>query len=115
MDLLLSAMSPGRRHASATWGWLWRGPGPTRSPPAQASCRLSAGPIVGVTPGSPAAESGLIVGDILVEFDGEPIDSADSLLELLAGDRVGREVSMRILRGGESGIVAIRVAERPRP
>ena len=47
--------------------------------------------IVGVTPESPAAAAGLMVGDILLTFDGQPIRSAEDLLDLLVGDRVGRD------------------------
>ena len=56
--------------------------------------------IVGVTPESPAAAAGLMVGDILLTFDGQPIRSAEDLLDLLVGDRVGRTLSASVLRGG---------------
>ena len=42
---------------------------------------------------SPAARAGVLVGDIIVAFDGQPIESPEDLLDLLAGDRVGRAVS----------------------
>ena len=56
--------------------------------------------IVGVTPESPAAAAGLMLGDILLTFDGQPIRSAEDLLDLLVGDRVGRTLSASVLRGG---------------
>ena len=56
--------------------------------------------IVGVTPGSPADAAGVLVGDILLQFDGHAIQSAEDLLDLLVGDRVGRTVSATLLRGG---------------
>ena len=56
--------------------------------------------IVGVTPESPAAAAGLMLGDILLTFDGQPIRSAEDLLDLLVGDRVGRALSASVLRGG---------------
>jgi S1-C subfamily serine protease len=68
--------------------------------------------IVGVTPGSPADTAGLMVGDVLLDFDGSPTESPDHLLDLLTGDRVGRTVSARTLRGGTVREVSIRVAER---
>ena len=46
--------------------------------------------VVGVTAASPAAAAGVLVGDVLVDFDGHPIESPDDLLDLLVGDRVGR-------------------------
>jgi S1-C subfamily serine protease len=70
--------------------------------------------IVGVTPGSPAEAAGLIVGDLLLEFDGRPTESADDLLDQLTGARVGRSVPARTLRGGAVRDVQITVAERSR-
>ncbi len=69
--------------------------------------------VVGVTGGSPAANAGVIVGDVLVAFDGHPIESPEDLLDLLTGDRVGRAVTLRILRGGASTDVTVTVGERP--
>jgi S1-C subfamily serine protease len=70
--------------------------------------------IMGITPGSPADAAGLIVGDVLVDFDGAPTESADHLLDLLTGPRVGQTVTARTLRGGVARDVSIAVAERPR-
>ena len=69
--------------------------------------------VVGVTTGSPAAQAGLLVGDIILDFDGQPVESPEDLLDLLLGDRVGRQVPLRILRGGRSIDAAVAVGERP--
>ena len=69
--------------------------------------------VVGVTPGSPAAAAGMLVGDVLLEFDGQPVESPEDLLDLLVGDRVGREVSLRALRGGAATELKVTVGERP--
>ncbi|HEV3140431.1 MAG TPA: S1C family serine protease [Vicinamibacterales bacterium] len=69
--------------------------------------------VVGVTAGSPAATAGVLVGDVLAEFDGHAIESPEDLLDLLMGDRVGRPVAVRILRGGESKTLTVAVGERP--
>jgi len=68
--------------------------------------------IVGVSPDSPAEEAGILVGDILVEFDGHRLESPEDLLDLLLGDRVGRQVPLRVLRGGASQTLAVTVGER---
>jgi len=68
--------------------------------------------VVGVEDGSPAGRGGLIVGDILATLDGQPIEDTDDLLVLLAGDRVGRTVSVKLVRGGELTEVEITVGER---
>jgi serine protease Do len=70
--------------------------------------------VIGVTPGSPADAAGLIVGDVLLEFDGRPTESPDDLLDQLTGARVGQSVPARTLRGGGARDVHITVAERTR-
>jgi S1-C subfamily serine protease len=69
--------------------------------------------VVGVTNGSPAAAAGVLVGDVLVDFDGHAIESPEDLLDLLVGDRVGREVRIRVMRGGAAFELAVTVGERP--
>jgi serine protease DegQ len=68
--------------------------------------------VVGVEDGSPAGRGGLIVGDILAALDGQPVEDTDDLLVLLAGDRVGRTVPVKLVRGGELTEVEITVGER---
>jgi serine protease DegQ len=68
--------------------------------------------VVGVEDGSPAGRGGLIVGDILATLDGQPVEDTDDLLVLLAGDRVGRPVPVRLVRGGELAEMEITVGER---
>ena len=69
--------------------------------------------VVGVTADSPAERAGVLVGDILLDFDGRPVESPEDLLGLLVGDRVGRTVTMKALRGGAEHEIAITVGERP--
>jgi S1-C subfamily serine protease len=68
--------------------------------------------VVGVTGGSPAAAAGILVGDLLLEFDGQAVTSPEDLLDLLAGDRVGRQVTLRIRRGSAVTSVPLTVGER---
>jgi S1-C subfamily serine protease len=68
--------------------------------------------VVGVEEGSPADRDGLIVGDILATLDGHPVEDTDDLLALLAGERVGRAVPVKLVRGGELAGVEITIGER---
>jgi serine protease DegQ len=63
---------------------------------------------------SPAEAAGLLVGDIIVAFDGRVVEDPELLLTLLRGDRVGRAVPLTILRGGELRDLTVTVGERPR-
>jgi S1-C subfamily serine protease len=69
--------------------------------------------VVGVTSGSPAAGAGVLVGDVILDFDGHSVESPEDLLELLVGHSVGRDVTLRIVRGGATRDLTIRVGERP--
>jgi S1-C subfamily serine protease len=70
--------------------------------------------VVGITAGGPAEAAGLIVGDILLDFAGAPVQSADDLLDGLTSDRVGQKVSLKTLHGGVIRDLDIVVANRPR-
>jgi S1-C subfamily serine protease len=68
--------------------------------------------VVGVTPDSPADAAGVLVGDVLLRFDGHAIHAAEDLLDLLAGDRVGRAVPATLLRGGVPLDITLTVGTR---
>jgi serine protease DegQ len=68
--------------------------------------------VVGVEEGSPAGRGGLIIGDILATLDGQPVEDTEDLLVLLTGERVGREVSVEVIRGGELQTLQVTVGER---
>jgi len=68
--------------------------------------------ITGVTSGSPAESAGLLVGDVLTAFAGEPIDDPETLLTLLRGDRIGKPVTLTLVRGTERKGIDVTVGER---
>jgi len=79
-----------------------------RSPESGAEALL----IVSVKDGSPAAAAGLLVGDLLLSLDGVTLSSPEDLLDLLVGDRVGRPLTLRVLRGGSTVDVTVTAGER---
>ncbi len=102
-------------HGGLRRGYLGIAGQPVRLPENQRAVpdREGALLVVGVTSGSPAASAGILVGDIVIALDGHPVESPEDLFDLLHGDRVGRSVPLRILRGGQTLDVAIVVGERP--
>ena len=62
---------------------------------------------------SPAETAGLLVGDVLVSFDGEPIEHAEDLVTRLRGNRIGKAVPITVLRGAAPVDVSVTVGERP--
>jgi putative serine protease PepD len=53
-----------------------------------------------VTPGGPAEAAGLEAGDVIVEFDGQPVADATSLIVDIRSMQPGDEVSISVQRGG---------------
>lgn len=68
--------------------------------------------VVRVEPDSPAARGGLLLGDVLTAFDGQPLTDTDELQALLAGERVGKTVPVQVLRGGALVTVNVTVGQR---
>jgi serine protease Do len=69
--------------------------------------------VMGVTPEGPADAAGVLIGDVILTLDRQPVGSTDELLNLLASDRVGHAVPVQILRGGEVREVTVTIGERP--
>ena len=69
--------------------------------------------IVDVTTGGPADSGGILIGDIILDVDQQPVGSVDDLLGLLTSDRVSRNVPVRALRGGMVANLTVTIGERP--
>ncbi len=67
-----------------------------------------------VTPGSPAAQAGLRGGDILVEFDGAPVQNLHDFTYALRAKKPGDEVTVKVLRGTETVTAKVTLGERRR-
>ena len=53
-----------------------------------------------IEPDSPAAKAGLLPGDVVIKLDGVDINGVDDLIRALDRDRIGRTLSMDVLRMG---------------
>jgi S1-C subfamily serine protease len=53
-----------------------------------------------VTKEGPAAQAGLLAGDVILSVDGVAIEGADDLIRLLSAERIGRPTTVAILRAG---------------
>lgn len=68
--------------------------------------------LVSVEKGSPAEKGGLMVGDILTGFAGQPISESEELFARLAGEVVGQPVKVEVLRGGHLQEDTVTIGER---
>ena len=63
--------------------------------------------IIAVEPNSPARRAGLREGEIIVGYDAQPVDSVDTLHQLLTEQRIGVSSTLTLLRGTEQRYVDI--------
>jgi len=68
--------------------------------------------IAAVEAGGAADGAGLLVGDVLLSIEGEPLDGAETLLQALA--RAGDTVPLRVMRGGKIMVMNVSLAESGR-
>lgn len=62
---------------------------------------------------SPAAKAGLQSGDVIVEFEGQPVKSPKQLTEMVADSPVGKTVALKYVRDGHIGTANVTLGERP--
>jgi hypothetical protein len=65
-----------------------------------------------VRPGSPAAKAGLKGGDVLIEFDGKPIQNLYDFTYALRAKKPGQEVLVKVLRGDQTIEAKVLLTER---
>jgi putative serine protease PepD len=66
------------------------------------SASSGAGVLLGeVKPGSPADDAGLQTGDVILEFGGVPVNSADELLKAVRTQRPEEPVAVTYVRQGQ--------------
>jgi len=71
--------------------------------------------IAGVIPRSPAAQSGLKAGDILLAINGNPVINSATMLNLIAVLEPRKNAELTIVRAGEEMDINILIGKRPTP
>jgi S1-C subfamily serine protease len=101
-------------HGRMRHGYLGIGAQPARLTPALAEqFKQETGLLlVSVEPDSPADRGGLLLGDVIIAVDGVMVRTLEELLALLSGNRVGSEVPMLVVRGGQSQELLVTIGER---
>lgn len=70
--------------------------------------------VVNVESEGPADNAGVLLGDVLVKFDGMTVsDTGDVMALLNSSDRVGKTVPVQLVRGGVLVEIEIAIGERP--
>ena len=69
--------------------------------------------IMHVESGSPADKGGVLLGDILVNLDGEAFEAAEDLQDVLLRRGVNQNVQAVLIRGGQKVELPLTIGERP--
>ena len=78
------------------------------------------GALVTDVPDGPAADAGILAGDVILSFDGVDVDDTRGLVSQVANAAVGKEVRVLVFRDGETETLRVTLgrreeAERPIP
>jgi serine protease Do len=67
-----------------------------------------------VSPDSPAAAAGIEPSDVILKFDGQPIENMRSLPRAVAATAIGKAVPVELLRKGQTVDVTVTVGRLPK-
>jgi serine protease Do len=66
-----------------------------------------------VEPGSPAEKGGLQVSDVILRFEGKPVNGADDLVRFVGNTKPGTQVQLQVWRGKAMRDLTVTVGEMP--
>lgn len=68
--------------------------------------------ILSVEANSPADQAGLLIGDVLIALDAQPVTDVGDVRLMLTADRIGQTLSVRVVRAGAIVELTVTVGER---
>lgn len=66
-----------------------------------------------VLPDSPAEAAGIQVGDIIVEYNGRPVESSSALPPMVGATAVDSDAEVKVMREGEERTLKVTISELP--
>ncbi len=69
--------------------------------------------LIRIVSGSPAAQAGLRVGDVIQKINNQSVTTPDEVQRLVERSKVGSQLQMEVQRNGQSTQVAVRTASLP--
>jgi S1-C subfamily serine protease len=98
-------------------GYLGLGLQPVRLDEALARSLALADPrgviVVSVDPQGPGHRSGVLLGDVVTAWNGEPVRGVREILRRLGSDAVGQKAELALVRAGKAALATVTVGERP--
>jgi putative serine protease PepD len=69
--------------------------------------------IQSITAGSPAADAGLVAGEVITSVAGRPVDSPDDVAAAISAHEPGDTVEVEVSDGGQERTVEVQLGTRP--
>lgn len=69
--------------------------------------------VSGLSDGASAATAGIVVGDVILSFDGHPIDNTKNLSRMVAETQIGRKVTIELWRNKQRVPLQVEILEMP--
>jgi S1-C subfamily serine protease len=69
--------------------------------------------VLEVAPEGPAQKAGIAIGDVIVSLGGSPVTRLEDIQAILAGDAIGKTLTVKFIRGGALQEASIVAEERP--
>jgi S1-C subfamily serine protease len=69
--------------------------------------------VLSLDPDGPARKGGILVGDVVVAFNGEAVPGMRSLLSKLTPESIGNVAELRLLRAGQIATAKVAITARP--
>jgi serine protease Do len=115
IDVAMYVMKQIKKHGHVSRGWLGvvvqevdRGLAKSFGMPYPEGALVS-----DILDGSPAKTSDIKIGDVIVEFDGQPIAKATDLPPLVGMTPTGKKVEIKLIREGNKRTIKVKVGELP--
>lgn len=115
IDVAVSVTEQIKAHGKAEHGWLGvQIQDVTRELAESFGMKKPEGALVSkIVPGSPAEKSGLQIGDIITDFNGQTIASSSDLPPLIGMSAVNDNATLKIIRQGETQTVHFKIGRLP--
>ena len=69
--------------------------------------------VVSIDPNGPSARAGILVGDIVTAWNGQPIERVREIMRLLGPESIASTVDLGLIRGGAPTALRVVISERP--
>ncbi len=69
--------------------------------------------VADVVQGGPAAQAGIRQGDVIVGFQGQPVEESNALPRVVAGVKPGTRAEVTVIRNGQTETLAVTVGKMP--